>query len=131
VKAGVINHAIRVTFQNTQDGYIPPATHASGSKPLGGDYPPMGLRLRLKGTVDISSYPAPAQVVLKAMQQYGFIVADIGSNWYFQGDSDNGWNDMATDGADSWFDEITDGTNDMKGSDFEVVYTGDPVNTGL
>jgi hypothetical protein len=131
VQAGAIHHAIRVTFQTTQDGYIPPATHAAGSKALGGDYPPMGLRLRLKASVDISTYPGPAQVVLTAMKQYGFIVADIGSNWYFQGDSNNGWNDMASDGADTWFDEITDGTNQMKGSDFEVVYTGDPVNAGL
>jgi len=65
------------------------------------------------------------------MQEYGLIVADIGCNWYFQGDSDDGWNNMATDGVDTWFDEITAGTNQMHGADFEVVYTGDPVNTGL
>jgi hypothetical protein len=131
VQAGAIHHAIRVTFQDTQAGYIPPATHAAGSEALGSAYAPMGLRLRLKASVVITGYPAPAQVVLKAMQQYGLIVADIGSNWYFQGDSDNGWNDTATDGADTWFDEITDGTNHVHGSDFEVVYTGDPVSTGL
>jgi hypothetical protein len=131
VKAGAITHAIRVTFNDTQLGYISPATHASGNEPLGGTYPPMGLRLRLRSSFAIASYPAPAQVVLKAMQEYGFLVADVGTDWYFQGDSDNGWNDTATDGQDTWFDEIIDGTNNVQGSDFEVVYTGDPVNTGL
>jgi hypothetical protein len=131
VKAGAITHAIRVTFNQTQLGYIPPATHASGNMALGSSYPPMGLRMRLRSSFDMSSYPAPAKVVLTAMQQYGFIVADIGSDWYFQGDSDNGWNDMAADGQDTWFDEITDGTHNVQGSDFEVVYTGDPVSTGL
>jgi hypothetical protein len=131
VQAGTITHAIRVTFQQTQAGYIPPATHASGSEALGSAYPPMGLRLRLKSSVAISGYPAPAQVVLKAMQQYGLIVADIGSNWYFSGDSDDGWNAMATDGQDTWLGEIASGTGQMHGSDFEVVNTGAPVNTGL
>jgi hypothetical protein len=131
VQAGAITHAIRVTFQDTQLGYIPPATHASGSQALGSGYAPMGLRLRLKSSVDISGYPPPGQVVLKAMQQYGLIVADIGSDWYFQGDSDDGWNDLAADGQDTWFGEIASATGQIHGSDFEVVYSGDPVSTGL
>ena len=52
VQAGAVTHAIRVTFNTTQNGYIPPATHAASSNPLGSAYPPMGLRLRLKASVD-------------------------------------------------------------------------------
>jgi hypothetical protein len=131
VQAGAIHHAIRVTFEDTQAGYIPPATHAANGGALGGAEPPMGLRLRLKASVVITSYPAAAQVVLKAMQQYGLRVADIGSNWYFQGDSDNGWNGSPGDSGPSWFSQVAEGVGQIHGSDFEVVYTGDPVNTGL
>ena len=61
----------------------------------------------------------------------GLLVADIGSDWYFQGDSNNGWNGMAPDGQDTLIDEISGDFHQLKGSDFEVVYTGDPVSTGL
>ena len=51
----------------------------------------MGARFRLKSSYDISGYPDDAQVVLRAMQQYGLIVADNGSDWYFQGTVDANW----------------------------------------
>jgi hypothetical protein len=135
VKAGAVTHAIRVTFSNTQSGYIPPATHAvspgSGAGPLGSAYPPMGLRLRLKAGVPTSSYAAPSQAIMAAMKTYGLIVADIGSDWYFQGDSDDGWAAMAPDGAGTFIDEIVGDFEKLSGSDFEAVYSGDPVSTGL
>ncbi|HSY23170.1 MAG TPA: hypothetical protein VK841_13680 [Polyangiaceae bacterium] len=135
VQAGTVTHAIRVTFNNTQSGYIPPATHAvspgSGAGPLGSAYPPMGLRLRLKASVDTSGYSMPSQVIMAAMKKYGLIVADIGSDWYFQGDSDDGWAAMAPDGQDTYIDEIVGDFGKLKGSDFEAVYTGNPVSTGL
>ena len=75
VAAGRIDHAIRVTAPSTRNAYVWPATHAassSGSASL----PPMGLRLRLKSTVDISRLPTQARVVAQAMKTYGVIVAD-------------------------------------------------------
>jgi hypothetical protein len=82
VTARVVTHAIRMTFNTTQQGYIAPATHAAGSQPLGSAYPPMGLRMRMKASVSISSYTAASQVIMTAMKKYGLIVADNGSDWY-------------------------------------------------
>lgn len=131
VTSGVVTHAIRMTFNTTQQGYIPPATHAAGSQPLGSGYPAMGLRLRMKASVSTSSYTAASQVIMAAMKKYGLIVADNGSDWYFQGDSNDGWNDTAPDGKDTLIDEIVGDFRNIHGSDFEVVYTGSPVATGL
>ena len=51
----------------------------------------MGARFRLKASYDISGFSPQAQVVLRAMQQYGLILADNGSNWYFGGTADPAW----------------------------------------
>ncbi len=96
VAAGAINHAIRVTVNNTKSdsngGYfVTPATHAAGNSASTSNI--IGMRLRLKASFNISSYSASNQVILKAMQQYGLIVADNGSNMYFQGTPDARWND--------------------------------------
>ncbi len=131
VQAGAINHAIRVTFNTTQSGYIPPATHAAGSQPLGSAYPPMGLRLRLKSATVTTSYTKESQVIMTALKTYGLIIADNGSDWFFQGDSDDGWDAMGSDGKDTLIDEIASDFGNLKGSDFEAVFTGNPVNTGL
>jgi len=90
VQSGVITHAIRMTAETTDTSYIWPARHEAGtaSNP---DLPPMGARFRLKANFDISGYSAQAQVVLRAMQQYGLILADNGSNWYFGGTADSNW----------------------------------------
>jgi hypothetical protein len=129
VKAGAISHAIRLTFNATQNAYIPPATHAASSN--GSPYPPMGLRLRLKANVATSSYTAASQTIMAALKKYGFIVADNGSDWYFQGDSDDGWDATAPDGKDSLIGEITSDFHHLTGADFEAIYSGDPVTTGL
>ena len=90
VQSGAITHAIRMTAESTDTSYIWPARHEAGtaSNP---DLPPMGARFRLKATFDISGYSPQAQVVLRAMQQYGLILADNGSNWYFGGTADDNW----------------------------------------
>jgi hypothetical protein len=131
VTAKVVTHAARMTFNTTQSGYIPPATHAAGSQPLGSAYPPMGLRLRMKASVDTSSYTAASQVIMAGLKKYGLIVADNGSDWYFQGDSDDGWTATAPDGQDTLIDEIVGDFRNITGADFEAVYTGEPVATGL
>jgi hypothetical protein len=131
VQAGVVTHAIRITLNATQAGYIAPATHAAGSEPLGGAYPPMGLRLRLKSSVSTSGYTAASQVIMEAMKKYGVIVADIGSDWYFTGDSNDGWNATAPDGQDTLVDEVVDDFRKLTGGDFEAIDTGTPVATGM
>jgi hypothetical protein len=136
VNAGVVTHAIRVTFDNTQAGYIPPATHAANEPnakgPVGSAYPPMGLRLRMKASVNISGYSSYSQIIMTAMKKYGLVVADIGTDWYFQGDSDDGWIAMVPGKQNTTImDEIVADFGNIQGSDFEVVYTGQPVNTNL
>jgi len=79
-----------MTAQSTDTSYLWPARHEAGSA-ANPNLPPMGARFRLKSTFNISGYSADAQVVLRALQQYGLIVADNGSNWYFQGTADNAW----------------------------------------
>ncbi|MGH9132915.1 MAG: hypothetical protein ACRDZZ_03200 [Ilumatobacteraceae bacterium] len=112
VAAGSIRHAIRVTFSETQRGYILPATHFASAS-TDPDRPPMGMRLRLSASYDVSQLTGQARVIAAAMQQYGLIVADNGSNWFFQGAPSPGWDD--------------DDLNQLKqipGTAFEVVDTG-------
>jgi hypothetical protein len=115
VQAGVINHALRVTFSQTQMGYIHPATHyASNSRQQ--DLPPMGLRFRMKASYDISGITGQAYVIAVAMKTYGMLVADNGSNWYFQGE---GGNDSSC-----WDDNDLDQLKNVPNTAFEVVKTG-------
>jgi hypothetical protein len=90
VQAGAIRHAIRFTAQQTDRSFLWPARHQAGtaSNP---SLPPMGARFRLKSTYDISHFSAQAQVILLAMQHYGLILADNGSNWFFSGTEDASW----------------------------------------
>ena len=117
VAAGLIDHAIRVTFSQTQSGFIPPASHSASNK-TDPTLPAMGMRLRLSGGFDIGSLTGQAKVIAAAMQRYGLIVADNGSNWYFQGAPDPGWNDTDLDQLKR-----------IPGTAFEVVDTG-PVQQG-
>jgi hypothetical protein len=95
VAAGEIRHAIRFTMSCSQDKYVKPATHFAvpSSCSNSPQDPPMGLRVRLKQSFDISSFNQTAKVILTAMKKYGLILADNGSNFYFQGDTNPGWND--------------------------------------
>jgi hypothetical protein len=91
VQAGAIGHAIRFTVQQSDKSYLWPARHQAGSA-SNANLPPMGARFRLKSGYSISGFGHEAQVVLTAMKHYGLIVADNGSDWYFQGTMDAGWN---------------------------------------
>jgi hypothetical protein len=82
-----INHAFRVTMSST-NGYVFPASHRAGGTQ---GALPMGARLRMKASVNISSYPAHLQRVFQAMKTYGLIVADNGSNMFITGTSDPRW----------------------------------------
>jgi hypothetical protein len=90
VESGSITHAIRMTAESTDTSFVWPARHEAGSS-SNPDLPPMGARFRLKASYNISGYSPQAQVVLRAMQQYGLILADNGSNWYFGGTADPDW----------------------------------------
>lgn len=113
VAAGAIRHAVRFTVSKTQRGYIHPATHfASNSSDA--TLPPMGLRLRLKASYDISAFTGDSKVILTALKKYGMLLADNGSDWYISGATDARWNDNDLDQLKS-----------VPGNEFEVVKTGD------
>jgi hypothetical protein len=90
VAAGKIQHAFRFTLPNTSAAFTPPASHwaATSSDPTA---PPMGMRLRLKSSYDISTFSTQMQVILTAMKTYGLILADNGSALYVTGVSDSRW----------------------------------------
>jgi len=91
VAAGKIQHAIRFTLPQTRAAMVPPASHwaSNSSNPLA---PPMGMRMRLKASYDISGFSATVQVILTALQKYGIILADNGSAMYLSGAPDDHWN---------------------------------------
>jgi hypothetical protein len=91
VSNGAINHALRFTLPNSVAAFIPPAKHWAANTTA--TYAaPMGMRLRLKASFDISGYSAANQVILRALQTYGMIMADNGSAMYISGAPDNSWN---------------------------------------
>ena len=65
------------------NGYVWPASHRAGSN---SQALPMGARLRLKASKDLSGYHPELQKIFRAMQRYGLIVADNGSDMYISGD---------------------------------------------
>ena len=91
VAAGQIHHALRFTLQSSRAAFVPPASHwaANSSNALAA---PMGMRLRLKASFDISSFSAANQVILTALKKYGMIMADNGSSMYISGAPDDNWN---------------------------------------
>jgi len=107
--SGHIEHAIRVTFDSTQDGWVHPANHCAGDT-SSASAPPMGLRLRLKAGYGLGRLSGPAKAIALAMKRYGLIVADNGSNWYVSGASDRRWDD-----------ENLDQLKGIPGRAFEVV----------
>jgi hypothetical protein len=123
VAAGHIDHAVRVTLQNTRAAFVAPATHWASSS-TDPNRAPMGMRMRLKAGFDISSFPPQARVILTAMKNYGMIVADNGSNMFVTGAPDDRWNndDLSTlkQVPSSAFEVVQSGT----------VYTSANVPTG-
>lgn len=92
VAAGRIGHALRFTMPTTQRAYTWPARHYA-SPHVDPALPPMGLRIRLKASYDISRFPPQARIVLRAAKQYGLILADNGSAGYISGAPAPGWDD--------------------------------------
>jgi hypothetical protein len=116
VAAGLIAHALRFTVPETRNRHIYPARHDASSL-TGTSYPPMGLRLRLKASVNISGFGPQSRVILNALKRYGMILADNGSAYYVSGAPDPRWND----------DDLH-ALHGITGSMFEVVDTTGFVN---
>jgi hypothetical protein len=126
VAQGVINHALRLTLASglVSDTYTYPASHEVNNHPPGSTNLPMGARLRLKDTTAVDNLIATmgpeAKVVAKAMQQYGLILADIGSSMFVSGAS-------ATPDANNniqfvWdMDDVDSGLEQLTAGDFDVV----------
>jgi hypothetical protein len=109
---GEIDHALRFTVLHTRSAYLAPARH-SASNSYDTLRPPMGMRVRLKASFDISGYPAPMQVILRALKKYGMIVADNGGDFFLSGTADARWDNSVDDALK----RVTVG-------DFEVVRMG-------
>ena len=112
VATGVIAHAVRFTAPYTARTYIYPARHQAGCTTNSRCLPPMGLRVRLKASVDVSRFSPANQVILTALKRYGMLLADNGSAWYITGVPDPRWNDDDL--------HLLGG---ISGADFEVVDT--------
>jgi hypothetical protein len=123
VAAGAINHALRFTVPTSQKAFVLPATHWASSN-TSTSAPPMGTRLRLKASFDISGFPADDQVILTALKKYGMILADNGSAIFISGAPDDRWNNtdlnLLKSITASNFDVVQQGT----------VYTPANVPTG-
>jgi hypothetical protein len=109
VAAGEIHHAIRMTAPQTQAAYVWPATHFA-SDLTDAEYPPMGQRFRLKDDFDLSGFSLEVQVILRAMQTYGLILADNGSPWFISGAPDERWDN-----------DVLRELRQVTGGDFEAV----------
>ncbi|HMT01170.1 MAG TPA: hypothetical protein PKC14_02495 [Candidatus Absconditabacterales bacterium] len=112
VVAGTISHALRFTASKTQKAYIAPATHFASSS-TDSNLPPMGLRLRLKKSYDISRLTGQSKIIAEALKKYGMILADNGSDRYISG---------APDSRRS--DEDLNQLKSIPGNAFEAVETG-------
>jgi hypothetical protein len=116
VAAGAINHALRVTLNSSIAAFTPPASHWAATS-TNANAAPMGMRLRLKASFDISGFSAANQVILTALQKYGMIMADNGSNMYISGAPD-----------DRWSNDDLHNLGSVTNQDFDVVQM-DPIYT--
>lgn len=149
VRAGTITHALSIPATLTQQGFIRPATNWQSDAtylkklPLACGQPsfnfpalcadvlagtfvyddpnnaPMGLRLRLKASFDLSPYTGDALVLLRAAQTYGLIVSDgSGTAGMMRGEK------VEDPTPWDWNPNIGAQLATVPASAFEVVYTG-------
>jgi hypothetical protein len=105
-----IRHAFRFTVR-ASNGYVWPASHRAGSN---SQALPMGARMRLKASKDISGYPAAMQKIFRAMKTYGLIVADNGSDMYISGAHHPNWDNGILNPA----------FHSLNANDFDVLQLG-------
>jgi len=113
VASGEIRHALRFSAPRTRNYAVWPARHFA-SKLTDPDLPPLGQRFRLKAGFSLSGYSPEAQVILRALQEYGMMLADNGGAWFVSGAPDERWRNSA-------LEEL----KRVKGSDFEAVDVSD------
>ena len=101
---------LRLIVRST-NGYVWPASHRAGST---AGALPMGARLRMKASKNLSAYPPEIQLIFRAMQRYGLIVADNGSDMYVSGTMDPRWSN----------DVLNPAFHGLTADDFEVVQLG-------
>ncbi|HEX6026443.1 MAG TPA: hypothetical protein VFZ00_30890 [Solirubrobacter sp.] len=114
VAAGEIRHALRFTVARTRRAFVFPARHYASSL-TDPDLPAMGQRLRLRRSVDVSALPRQARVIARALQRYGMLLADNGSDWSITGAPHPRWDN----------DDLR-ALKRLRGSDFEVVSAASP-----
>jgi hypothetical protein len=110
VASGEIRHALRFTAPRTRRAFVWPARHFASSRD-DARLPPMGQRFRLRASFDVLGFSHDTQVILRALQRYGMLLADNGSAWFVSGAPDAGWND----------DALVGDLRGVHGSDFEAV----------
>lgn len=116
--SGEIHHAFRFTTRAT-NGHVWPASHSAGSTT---GAPPMGTRLRLKASKDLSGYAPEIQKIFRAMKTYGLILADNGSDMYITGTMDARWDN----------DVLNPAFASLTADDFEVLELGwNPVTVSV
>jgi len=78
----------------------------------------MGMRMRLKSDaelladgVDVSTFDPQVRVILRALQTYGLILADNGSDFYMSGMPSASWND----------DALVSELRQVRGRHFDVI----------
>lgn len=113
VEQGRIEHALRFTAKATRKAYVWPASHFASSR-TDANLPPMGTRIRLKASIDPSSFPPSVRPIVVALKRYGMILADNGGNLFLSGAPDPRWNDADLDKLKK-----------LRARDFEVVRMGD------
>jgi hypothetical protein len=82
----------------------------------------MGARLRLKTGVDVATRTSDPSIqkIFRAMQKYGLIVADNGSDMYITGTHDTRWDNG----------KLNPAFRNLAASDFEVIQLGyNPAST--
>jgi hypothetical protein len=109
VAEGEIRHAVRFTAPRTRKEYVWPARHHA-SNLTGARYPPMGQRFRLRANYDVSGFAPEVQVILRALKQYGMVLADNGAPWFISGVPDERWDN-----------DVLHELRQVHGSDFEAV----------
>ena len=107
---GEITHAFRFTA-GAVNGHVWPASHTTWTAD---GYLPLGARLRLKASVDLSGYPPPVRKIFEAMKKHGLILADIGVSLFVQGTMDSRWDNGVLNPA----------FHSIKATDFEVIQLG-------
>jgi hypothetical protein len=116
IAAGEIRHALRISAPRTQRAFVDPASHWA-SDSTDPSLPPMGLRLRLKASVEASAFPGAARVIVTALKRYGAFLAENGNPWALSGVPDPHFST-----------EELASLQAIKGDSFEAVSTG-PLTT--